>query len=66
MQHSMTSPSRLAHPVGETEGPRFLQGEPIGESDIGTVSMLATAKPEPAQDSASTRKLDAPAYEREH
>ena len=65
MQHSMTSPSRLAHAVGETEGPRSLQDEPIGESDMGTVSMLATAKPEPAQDEAPTRKVDAPTHERE-
>jgi hypothetical protein len=61
----MTSPSRLAHAVGETEGRRSLQDEPTGDSDIGTVSMLATAKPEPAQDNARARKVAAPAYERE-
>jgi hypothetical protein len=65
MQHSMTSPSRLAHAVGETEGRRFLQDEPTGESDMGTMSMLATAQPEQAQDNGLTLTVDAPAYERE-
>jgi hypothetical protein len=64
MQHSMTSPSRLAHAVGETEGRRSVQGEPTGNSDIGTLSIPANAKPEPAQHNALTWKVDAPAYER--